>query len=105
MNVVLFFIGTIGFILLSSYLAKYALNKMEERNQHQEQVVKDYAEDTKRHEFKEVLNKQNSSETSKKPKDFNEVQNLDKKFAKNVYRDKSGKFKSKKEWKEEQGTY
>jgi hypothetical protein len=58
---------------------------------------------TKNEGFKQVLKKENCSSTTK-PKDFNEVQNLDEKFSKNVYRDKSGKFKSKKEWKKEQKT-
>ena len=104
MNLVLFFIGTIVFILLSSYLAKYALNKMEQRNQKQEQITKDYIDAKKRVEFKEVLNKQNSSETSKKPTDFNDKQNLDPKYSPNVVRAKNGRFKSKKEWKKEQET-
>jgi hypothetical protein len=54
--------------------------------------------------FKEVLKKENCSSTTKPPQDFNKVQNLDNKFSKNVYRDKSGKFKSKKEWKKEHET-
>lgn len=60
------------------------------------------------HNFKEVLQKNNCDSTTKPtihPHDFNSTQNINNKFAKNVYRDKSGRFKSKKEWKEEQGTY
>lgn len=60
------------------------------------------------HNFKEVLQKNNCDSSTKPtshPHDFNPNQNLNNKFAKNVYRDKSGRFKSKKEWKEAQGTY
>ena len=60
------------------------------------------------HNFKEVLQKNNCDSSTKPtshPHDFNSNQNINNKFAKNVYRDKSGRFKSKKEWKEAQGTY
>lgn len=55
----------------------------------------------KPNEFKEVLNKQNSS-ASRKPNDYHDKQNLDPKFSPNVYRGKNGRFKSKKEWNKEQ---
>ena len=66
------------------------------------------AEKTSANNFKEVLQKKNCDSTSKPkihPHDFNSNQNINNKFAKNVYRDKSGRFKSKKEWKEAQETY
>ena len=50
-------------------------------------------------EFKEVLNKQNSSAT-RKPKDFNDKQNLTE-FNHGTYRDEKGRFKSKKKWNKE----
>lgn len=57
----------------------------------------------KPNEFKEVLNKQNSS-ASRKPNDYHDKQNLDPKFSPNVYRGKNGRFKSKKQWNKEQKT-
>ena len=97
MKVILLLLSIVAFIVITSKISRFLSKRVEN-------IEKEIEEENKRNEsFKEVLKKENCSSTSK-PKDFNKVQNLDEKFSKNVYRDKSGKFKSKKEWKKEQKT-
>ena len=97
MKVILLLLSIVAFIVITSKISRFLSKRVEN-------IEKEIEEENKRHEsFKEVLKKENCSSTSK-PKDFNDVQNLDEKFSKNVYRDKSGKFKSKKEWKKKQKT-
>lgn len=95
MKVILLLLSIIAFIVIASKFAHFMSKKIE--------YLESDPKIIKNEGFKEVLKKENCSSTGK-PKDFNEVQNLDEKFSKNVYRDKSGKFKSKKEWKKEQKT-
>jgi hypothetical protein len=95
MKVILLLLSIIAFIVIASKLAHFMSKKIE--------YLETDPTITKNEGFKEVLKKENCSSSSK-PTDFNDVQNLDEKFSKNVYRDKSGKFKSKKEWKKEQKT-
>lgn len=97
MKVILLLLSIVALIVITSKISRFLSKRVEN-------IEKEIEEENKRNEsFKEVLKKENCSSTSK-PKDFNDVQNLDEKFSKNVYRDKSGKFKSKKEWKKEQKT-
>jgi predicted Holliday junction resolvase-like endonuclease len=97
MKVILLLLSIVAFIVITSKISRFLSKRVEN-------IEKEIEEENKRNEsFKEVLKKENCSSTSK-PKDFNDVQNLDEKFSKNVYRDKSGKFKSKKEWKKKQKT-
>ena len=97
MKVVLLLLSIVAFIVITSKISRFLSKRVEN-------IEKEIEEENKRNEsFKQVLKKENCSST-RKPKDFNDVQNLDEKFSKNVYRDKSGKFKSKKEWKKEQKT-
>ncbi len=128
-SAVLFILGAILVSVLLSKLAKYFLAKIEnkkveeileqerklEREKKELEEVKNLTEtpekfceskEVKTHkqpkEFKEVLNKQNSSAT-RKPKDFNDKQNLTQ-FNHGTYRDEKGRFKSKKKWNKEQKT-
>ena len=120
-SVVLFILGAIIVSVLLSRLAKYFLAKMQNKKiveflEHErknkrakkeleggEGVINKHnlpRETLIKKEFKEVINKQNSS-ASRKPKDYNDKQNLDPKFSPNVYRGKNGRFKSKKQWNKE----
>ena len=128
-SAVLFILGAILISVLLSKLAKYFLAKMEnkkieeileqqrkiEREKLESQEIKNLTEtpqnfceskEVKTHkqpkQFKEVLNKQNSSAT-RKPKDFNDKQNLTQ-FNHGTYRDEKGRFKSNKQWKKEHET-
>lgn len=125
-SAVLFILGAILISVLLSKLAKYFLAKIEnkkleeileqerklERDKKELEEIKNLTEtpdkfceskEVKTHkqskEFKEVLNKQNSSAT-RKPKDFNDKQNLTQ-FNHGTYRDEKGRFKSKKKWNKE----
>ena len=125
-SAVLFILGAILISVLLSKLAKYFLAKIEnkkleeileqerklERDKKELEEIKNLTEtpekfceskEVKTHkqpkEFKEVLNKQNSSAT-RKPKDFNHKQNLTE-FNHGTYRDEKGRFKSKKKWNKE----
>jgi biopolymer transport protein ExbB/TolQ len=125
-SAVLFILGAILISVLLSKLAKYFLAKIEnkkleeileqerklERDKKELEEIKNLTEtpekfceskEVKTHkqpkEFKEVLNKQNSSAT-RKPKDFNDKQNLTE-FNHGTYRDEKGRFKSKKKWNKE----
>jgi hypothetical protein len=122
-SVVLFILGAIIISVLLSKLAKYFLTKMDNKKiaeflEHEKTKKREKkelegdecvinkrnmaSETTIKKEFKEVLNKQNSSASRKKPNDFHDKQNLDPKFSPNVYRGKNGRFKSKKQWNKEQ---
>jgi biopolymer transport protein ExbB/TolQ len=125
-SAVLFILGAILISVLLSKLAKYYLAKIEnkkleeileqerklERDKKELEEIKNLTEtpdkfceskEVKTHkqpkEFKEVLNKQNSSAT-RKPKDFNDKQNLTQ-FNHGTYRDEKGRFKSNKKWNKE----
>lgn len=125
-SAVLFILGVILISILLSKVAKYFLAKMEnkkieeileqqrkiEREKLESQEIKNLTEtpenfceskEVKTHkqpkQFKEVLNKQNSSAT-RKPKDFNDKQNLTQ-FNHGTYRDEKGRFKSNKKWNKE----
>jgi len=103
MKVVLLLLSVMAFIVIASKFAQFMskrIERLESENETETEI-----QTPKNVGFKEVLKKENCSSTTKRPKDFNKVQNLDNKFSKNVYRDKSGKFKSKKEWKKEHETY
>lgn len=114
-SALLFILVTILVSVVLSKIARHFLTKLESKKmseilekEKQEQLLnKDKVEHnkivfrTEKNDFKEVLNKQNSS-ASRKPQDFNDKQNLDPKFSPNVYRGKNGRFKSKKEWNKEQ---
>ena len=123
-SVVLFILGAIIVSVLLSRLAKYFLAKMqnkkiveflehERKNKRAKKELEGGEGEINNHnlpretlikkEFKEVINKQNSS-ASRKPNDYHEKQNLDPKFSPNVYRGKNGRFKSKKQWNKEQKT-
>ena len=125
-SAVLFILGAILVSVLLSKLAKYFLAKIENKKiqeilEHQRKIEREKLESqeitniketpenfceskevkTHKHpkQFKEVLNKQNSSAT-RKPKDFNDKQNLTQ-FNHGTYRDEKGRFKSNKKWNKE----
>jgi biopolymer transport protein ExbB/TolQ len=125
-SAVLFILGAILISVLLSKLAKYYLAKIEnkkledileqerkfEREKKELQEIENLKETPEKFceskevktqkqtkQFKEVLNKQNSSAT-RKPKDFNDKQNLTQ-FNHGTYRDEKGRFKSKKKWNKE----
>jgi|LakMenE01Jun11ns_1017448.scaffolds.fasta_scaffold9103898_1 biopolymer transport protein ExbB/TolQ len=125
-SAVLFILGAILISVLLSKLAKYYLAKIEnkkledileqerkfEREKKELQEIENLKETPEKFceskevktqkqtkQFKEVLNKQNSSAT-RKPKDFNDKQNLTQ-FNHGTYRDEKGRFKSNKKWNKE----
>jgi biopolymer transport protein ExbB/TolQ len=125
-SAVLFILGAILISVLLSKLAKYFLAKIEnkkledileqerkfEREKKELQEIENLKETPEKFceskevktqkqtkQFKEVLNKQNSSAT-RKPKDFNDKQNLTQ-FNHGTYRDEKGRFKSNKKWNKE----
>jgi hypothetical protein len=125
-SAVLFILGAILISVLLSKLAKYYLAKIEnkkledileqerkfEREKKELQEIenlkktpenfcesKEVKTNKETKQFKEVLNKQNSSAT-RKPKDFNDKQNLTQ-FNHGTYRDEKGRFKSNKKWNKE----
>ena len=112
MKVVLLLLSIVAFIVIASIFSQFMMKRVERIESEKAKAKANESEiETQtppKESFKEVLKKENCSSTTKRPQDFNDVQNLDNKFSKNVYRDKSGKFKSKKqlesesEWKKEQ---
>jgi biopolymer transport protein ExbB/TolQ len=125
-SAVLFILGAILISVLLSKLAKYYLAKIEnkkledileqerkfEREKKELQEIenlkktpenfcesKEVKTNKETKQFKEVLTKQNSSAT-RKPKDFNDKQNLTQ-FNHGTYRDEKGRFKSNKKWNKE----
>jgi biopolymer transport protein ExbB/TolQ len=125
-SAVLFILGAILISVLLSKLAKYFLAKIEnkkleeileqerklERDKKELEEIKNLTETPEKFceskevktqkqtkQFKEVLNKQNSSAT-RKPQDFNDKQNLTQ-FNHGTYRDEKGRFKSNKKWNKE----
>jgi hypothetical protein len=101
---ILFLLSVIAFILIIGKVAQLMLNRLEKIEQEIQKEVESEWYNSEELDDSEELKNENSS-SIKIPKDFHVKQNLDGKFAKNVYRDKSGKFKSKKEWKNPQETY
>jgi len=106
-SAVLFILGAILISVLLNKLAKYFLAKMEnkkiedilEQERKFEREKKEVKTNNKPNQFKEILNKQNSSAT-RKPQDFNDKQNLTQ-FNHGTYRDEKGRFKSNKKWNKE----
>ena len=125
-SAVLFILGAILISVLLNKLAKYYLakidnKKLEDNLEQQRKIEREKLEsqeitniketpenfceskEVKTHkkpnQFKEVLNKQNSSAT-RKPQDFNDKQNLTQ-FNHGTYRDENGRFKSNKKWNKE----
>ena len=93
MKVVLLLLSVVAFIVITSKISRFLSKRVES-------VEKEIEEEKKRNQdFKEVLNKQNSSAT-RKPKDFNDKQNLTQ-FNHGTYRDEKGRFKSNKKWNKE----
>lgn len=88
-----------GTILLIYLISKMAKNNLKAIEQRENQIIYDYVQKKKdKSEYKVVLKKKNSSESIKKPSDFNDIQNTDNKYSKNVYRATNGRYKSKKQW-------
>jgi phosphoglucomutase len=105
MKEVLFLLSVVAFILITGKFAHFMLNRLKKI---EEETLNEIDPEVNYNEgFKEVLKTENFSsfKSTSVPQDFHNLQNLDGKYAKNVYRDKSGKFKSKKEWKNPQETY
>lgn len=86
-----------GTILLIYLISKMAKNNLKAIEQRENQIIYDYLNKKDKSEYKVVLKKENSS-SSKKPADFNDIQNTDNKYSKNVYRATNGRYKSKKQW-------
>lgn len=121
MNVVYLLLAGIVIAVLLSRLAKLMLYKMDSNKEIEsspEQKIEVKTEKTEKvfipkenDDFKKVLSKNNceSSKKTKKKEDHKfentEKESHPKKHKKNFNRDKSGRFKSNKEWKKEQKTY
>lgn len=107
-SVALFVLVLLSIVWLTQ-LAKSILKNLENKEAERLQKLRQDAytlanANVRNQDFKQVLNKENcdSSSKPKRPEDFNENQNLNTKYSPNVYRDKHGRFKSKKAWSKEQ---
>ena len=87
----------IGVILLS-HVSKYLLNiwQNKEYEKLQKERQYEYQKSNEEQENKVVLSVQNDNSSKKKVYDVNDIQNLNPKYTKNVYRDAKGRFKSNK---------
>jgi sortase (surface protein transpeptidase) len=87
----------IGVILLS-HVSKYLLNiwQNKEYEKLQKERQYEYQKSNEEQENKVVLSVQNDNSSKKKVYDVNDIQNLNPKYTKNVYRDRTGRFKSNK---------
>lgn len=92
--VLLIIMGVILLSQISKYLLNIWQNKEYERLQKERQ--NEYQKSTKKTDSKLVLSVQNDNSSKKKVNDVNDIQNLNTKYTKNVYRDSTGRFKSKK---------
>jgi type II secretory pathway pseudopilin PulG len=92
--VLLIIIGVILLSQISKYLLNIWQNKEYEKLQKERQY--EYQKNNEEQENKVVLSVQNDNSSKKKVYDVNDIQNLNPKYTKNVYRDSTGRFKSKK---------
>lgn len=87
-------------LIWASQIAKYLLNKWQSKEFEKSNGGnddKEYHIDAKVTENKVVLSVKNDDSSKKRVKDVNDIQNLNPKYSKNVYRDSKGRFKSNKE--------
>ena len=92
---ILSIVGTILLIYLISIMAKNNLKSIEKR---ENEIIYNNINKKDKSEYKVVIKKHNSSASIKKPNDYNNIQNTDNKYSKNVYRSTNGRYKSKKQW-------
>jgi hypothetical protein len=86
-------------LIWSSHFAKRLLNYWQNKEYEKSQKVRqnEYQVFVQETDSKIVLSVQNDDSSKKKVQDVNDIQNLNSKYTKNVYRDSKGRFKSNKE--------
>lgn len=99
MKIVLLLFGLIAFIYLSGIVANYFLHKISNK---EGSKLNNLISEPNEIKYREVLNKKNCN-SSRKPKDYNDKQNLTK-YNHGTYRDEKGRFQSEKKWKKAQET-
>jgi exopolysaccharide biosynthesis protein len=84
-------------LVWASQIAKSLLNKWQSKEYEKSQKQYKHAVFIEEVDRKIVLSVKNDDSSKKKVQDVNDIQNLNSKYTKNVYRDSKGRFKSNKE--------
>jgi hypothetical protein len=84
-------------LIWSSHFAKRLLNYWQNKEYEKSQKQDKHAVFIEEVDRKIVLSVKNDDSSKKKVQDVNDIQNLNTKYTKNVYRDSKGRFKSNKE--------